>query len=207
MGLFSFLIGERKVKGHIGYFGLADWWLSSFSDHERRYIQGRYQPLGLSGNSLTSGDLSCSSQSVVRFLCGLAGWFGKPGDRRIACRILAKAEELSANEEHALDRHFLYGEKLSLYYKDREDPAFLDKAIQACKEQISVADRAARAFHAEYKGQALPGHKGYQQLAIILEKQNQFNEAITLCSRAAEQGWAGDWEKRIGRLQKKRKST
>jgi hypothetical protein len=58
-------------------------------------------------------------------------------------------------------------------------------------------------FFKEYKESPLPSHKGYQQLAIILEKQGKLEEAIKLCKQAAEQGWAGDWEKRVERYRKK----
>ena len=34
----GFLKGKKRVKGSIGYFGLEDWWLSAFSEDERRYI-------------------------------------------------------------------------------------------------------------------------------------------------------------------------
>jgi hypothetical protein len=50
---------------------------------------------------------------------------------------------------------------------------------------------------------SLPGHKGYQQLAVILEKQGRFQEAIDLCTQAAQQGWGGDWEHRIERNAKR----
>lgn len=78
----------------------------------------------------------------------------------------------------------------------------LEKAIEACRQQISLADAAASAFHAELKWDALPSHKGYEQLSIILEKQMKFVETIELCTQAAKQGWPGDWEKRIERCRK-----
>ncbi len=124
MSLFGFLSRKKRVSGTIAYFGLEDWWFSAFSEHERRYIQQRFQPLGSSGNSVTSGDISYTSQSVGSFLSALAGWFGKKEDRPIAYRILEKAEELSKTESQILDIHFLYGEQLALYYKDRDNPTF-----------------------------------------------------------------------------------
>ena len=38
-------------------------------------------------------------------------------------------------------------------------------------------------------------------MAVILEKQGNYNEAIALATQALEQGWAGDWEKRIAQVQ------
>ncbi len=203
MVLFSFFSKTKRIKGLIGYFGLEDWWLSEFSDDERRHIVETFQPLGSSGDSLTSGDISYTSQTGVGLLQNLSGWFGKEKDRYIAYKLLAEAEELSKTEGSILDAHFLYGQKLAIYYKDRDEPGGLENAIEACKQQISIGKEAAEAFLKEYKESPLPSHKGYQQLAIILEKQGKFDEAIKLCKQADEQGWAGDWEKRVERYRKK----
>jgi hypothetical protein len=199
VGLLRF--SKRRIKGNIGYFGLADWWLSAFTDEERRYIRERFQPLGFSGDTLTSGPPT--SQTSIGFLSALAGWFLKADDRAIAYKILEKAEELAKEVTPVLDRHFMYQTKLELYYKDRDKPGYLENAIEGCLQQIELAPQAADAFRAAYKGSPLPGHRGYQQLAIILEKQANFREVIVLCARAQKEGWAGDWEKRIERCRKK----
>ena len=203
-GLFGF--GQKAIKGEIGYFGLEEWWLSAFSDDERRHIQDRYQPLGATANTLTSGDISYTSQTVVGFLCTLASWFSREDDRAIGHKILAKAEELADDSTPILDRHFMYQTKLELHYKDRDKPGHLEKAVVACLQQIELAPQAREAFKAEYSafGNApLPSHKGYRQLAIVLEKQMKFREAIGVCAQAEKQGWAGDWQHRIERCGKK----
>lgn len=203
MGLLSFFSKPKKTKGLIGYFGLESWWLSEFTEDERRHIIATFQPLGSSGDSLTSGDISYTSQTAVGLLHNLAGWFSKKKDRPIAHKLLGKAEELSETEGSVLDAHFLYGQKLEIYYKDRDIPGYLEKAIEACNQQIAIGERAAKAFRKEYKDSPLPSHKGYQQLAIILEKQGKFDGTIELCRKAEKQGWAGDWAKRIERCRKK----
>lgn len=203
MGLLDFFSKPKKTKGLIGYFGLESWWHSEFSEDERRHIAATFQPLGSSGDSLTSGDISYTSQTAVGVLHNLAGWFSKEIDRPIAHKILKKAEELSETEGSVLDAHFLYGQKLGIYYKDRDIPGYLEKAIEACNQQIALAEKAAKAFRTEYTDSPLPSHKGYQQLAIILEKQGKFDETVELCRNAEKQGWAGDWAKRIERCRKK----
>ena len=110
-------------------------------------------------------------------------------------------------ETQILDVHFLYGQKIKIYYKDREKQEYLEKAIEACKQQIKIAPKAAKAFRTEYKDSSLPSHQGYKQLAIILEKQGHFREAIELCVQADKEGWAGDWQKRIERCKKKLKKA
>lgn len=204
MSLFS---KNRKVNGLIGYFGLEDWWSSEFNDEERKHIVETFQPLGSSGQALESGEISYTSQTAVALLQNLSGWFSKEKDRSIAYKLIEKAEKLSKTEGSILDVHFLYGHKLSIYYKDRDSPGGLEKAIESCKQQIAISKKAAKEFLREYNGSPLPSHKGYHQLAIIFEKQGKFTEAINLCKQAAEQGWAGDWEKRVARCKKKEKKA
>ena len=102
-----------------------------------------------------------------------------------------------------LDLHFSIQEKIIIYYKNREIDNNLETAIKACEEQIDFAPKAKKAFNTFYKNEPLPSHKGFEQLAIIKEKQGKFSEAISLCKIALNEGWSGDWERRIGKLNKK----
>ncbi len=203
MGLLDFFFKSRKTKGLIGYLGLEEWWSPEFSTDERRYIIETFQPLGSSNDSLISGTVSSTRQTAVGLLRSLAGWFTKEKDRPIAYKFLKKAEELIKSEGSVLDAHFLYGRKIEIYYKDRNKPGYLEKAIEACNQQIALAEKAAEAFRREYKESSLLAHKGYKQLAIILEKQKKCKETIELCEKARKQGWTGDWAKRIERCRKK----
>lgn len=208
--MFGFSSKKSEIKGEIGYFGLQDWWLSTFSQGERDRIEDVFHPLGADPNSrsLTQGDISYTSQTDAGLLQALAGWFNNPRDRAIAKKIITKAEELVTTGGNVLDRHFTLSEKMVIYYRERDNtPDALEKAIQACKEQIAIAPEAASAFLKEYPHQSLPAHAGYRQLRIILEKQGKFNEAIDLCERAKTQGWADDWDKQIVTLKKKKDKT
>lgn len=49
----------------------------------------------------------------------------------------------------------------------------------------------------------LPSHHGYKQLAIILEKRGDYGDALAICEQAKGQGWKGDWDSRIVRLEKR----
>ena len=46
-------------------------------------------------------------------------------------------------------------------------------------------------------------HVGFKQLRIIEEKRGNYQKAIELAKSALNQGWAGNWEKDIERIQKK----
>ncbi|MCA9374610.1 hypothetical protein KC725_05625 [Candidatus Peregrinibacteria bacterium] len=211
MGFFDFLYPYRRIKGEIGYFGLSEWWLSSFSEKERAHILKTFKPLGLTisvdsldDNSLISGEIESTTQTAVGLLSALAGWFASEEDRTIAYRILKKAEELIGDEINILDQHFFYQSKIQIYYRHRNrDSEGLSIARQACRQQIRLAPQAAIAFRKEYANSPLPCHVGYEQLAIIYEKEKKYNSVIELARKAKSQGWNGDWEKRIARCKKK----
>ena len=199
MSLLDIFRIRSKPKGIIGYFGLTEWWKDTFSEFEREYIGQRFQPIGEPPGSLTRGYITSREDTVVSFLRNLAGWFTKDKDRHLAYKLLDKAEELIPESTKTIDAHFLYQSKIMIAYMDRDKPGGLEKAIIACKQQIKCAREAAIAFKNEHIGETLPGHKGYQQLIIILEEEKKFSEAIKICTEAMEQGWFGDWEQRIKR--------
>jgi hypothetical protein len=196
--------GSQQIKGSIGFLGLGDWWLSNFSEAERGYIVKTFQPLGSSGDSLIKGDISYTSQTPIGLLSALAGWFNKKDDRTIAYRMISKAEEMLRDSNNIIEIHFLYQSKLETYYRNRDnDPDAIEKTIEACKQQIEISTTTKDALMEAYENSPLPRHKGFEQLAIIEEKQEQFETAINLSKEALRQGWAGDWEKRIQRCLKK----
>ncbi len=194
---------KRDNGGPIGYFGLAEWWQETFTEAERQYIETTSaSPTGPS--SLTQGEVTYRSGTPEQLLTALATNFYKPHDRGIAHRMLAKAEQLAEAAGNVLDLHFAYHTTIKTSYATRDtDPAALEAAIAACEKQIALAPQAALAWGREYPGEGLPAHTGFTQLAIIREKQQNHAEAIRLSRLALEQGWAGDWEKRMARNQKR----
>jgi hypothetical protein len=211
---------RKRIGGEIAFYRLQDWWLSSFTSEEHDYIIRKYKPLGTgTSNGLINGSISWSSQSAISFLQNLSGWFNNPRDRHIALRILNKAEELSGKlhfgggtgnltkeeADNILDHHFLYLQIIKTFYPLRNSqPGALEKVIEACRNQIDLSSLAEKAFRKNYRGEPLPVHTGYEQLAIILEKQKKFQEALDLCKEASKTKWRGGcWEARIERLSKK----
>lgn len=105
--------------------------------------------------------------------------------------------------EQVLDRHFALQDEIRANYRKRDDaPEFLEKAIAACEQQIAMAEETAAAFRKD-GFTPLPSHVGFMQLAIFREKQKDFEEAIRISKLAKKQRWAGDWQNRIERCQKK----
>lgn len=205
MKLFGRPTGSPKIGGEIGYHNLADWWLSNFGEEERGYIETRYKPLGVGPTEerpLTQGHITHSTGTPTQLLSTLSTWFEDPEDRHIARRLLAKAEGVATG--NTLDLHFVYMQMIKVYYRNRDTQrTSFNIAVNACEKQIAVAHNAAAEFRREYPNQPLPAHTGFEQLAIIREKQKAFDKAIRLATAAKEMGWAGDWDKRIERCERK----
>jgi hypothetical protein len=90
------------------------------------------------------------------------------------------------------------------------------------RDLVSIAGDVAAAFRAQeemlvrhsremkqatkkgtvYK-ERMPSHPGYKRLTIMLEKEGSHSEAIALCKKARSQGWSGDWDTRLARLETK----
>jgi hypothetical protein len=195
-----------QVEGTIGYFGLIDWWLTEFTDEEREYIDLNYNPMGAPPRSLTISKISWTTQTTVSLLTGLAGWFSKADASLIRKRFIKKLiEVIDLTDSDIIDVHFAYAQLMEIYYRARNvDPSALERAIWACEKQIAIAAEAAKAFQeGDFPEPKIPYHKGYEQLAIILERQKNYAAVIRLCNQAKEQRWCGDWEHRIERCERK----
>lgn len=88
-----------------------------------------------------------------------------------------------------------------IYRKRNDDPSALDRSIGLCRAMIARSPEFILLFRE--LGRPLPAHKGFEQLAIILDKRKEYSEAVALCKQAAMEGWDGDWQKRIDRYHRK----
>lgn len=197
---------KQEVAGYVAAYDLSKWWLKAFSEAEREAMTSKYQPMGLSfRRPLTEGEMTRHG-STRSFLTTLAGWFNTPSQRPLAKAIMLKAIE--TDDGDTVDDHFLYSELIPIFYPDREtDPDALNRVIWACECQIAISGKAAKEFLRRglvHKNGTLPSHRGYEQLAIIREKQGRLDDAIKLARNAKKAGWAGDWDKRIQRLEGKK---
>lgn len=199
MTLLRFL--RKKImapQGIIGFFDLADWWLETFTSEEREFIEDRFQMQNNNALiSLTKGKVSFSNERPLRFLSNLAMCSIGYESGATGRKIINKAESYLSATGHPLDIHFFYLSKINIYYGDRDKPEYLEEAILACRNQINIAPKAAKAFKREYRNDPLPSHKGYNQLTLILSESGKHKEVVELCEQAKEQGWGGDWDKRI----------
>lgn len=205
---------KPKINGYIGFFGLVDWWLETFDTNERKSIVNLYPKedsiFGTSRHELIKEKILFTSLTKLGFLSGLATTLlSNKTTRDLGWRVAKTVENYSDNlsSKEILDLHFFYHNLLDIFYRLREkEPEALSIAIEACKSQIQLSEKAAKAYkieNPEDDEDFLPGHKGFQQLTIIYDKQGKFEEAIEVAKQAQEHGWAGDWERRIERYKKK----
>ena len=146
--------GHARVEGELGYFGLSNWWLSTFTKAQRAHVEGAFQTPGLprAARPLTRGKKQLAFRSAAGLLTALAGSLrNAPEHRDVASHILAKAEERAKAEEDTLGLHFAYQEMIRLHFKwrDRFSDA-LDLIFGACHKQIAIAPRAAKTFRELY---------------------------------------------------------
>ena len=192
---------EPEVEGYIGHYGLADWWLSEFTEEERDFIETWWQPFGASGNATLTRGAPGGGRDPYKFLYQLAGWFKRKDQVPLALKMLRKARDFEAAK--VTDKHFFYDTFIEVRYKQRDDdPGALPEVVKACEEMIAIAPLAAQAFRDEQEAmeaqrrkisekaglpfeagefQSLPpSHKGYQQLITIRKKQGDKAEAERL---------------------------
>jgi hypothetical protein len=213
---------ERPVGGIVASMGLTDWWLSTFTSEERDWIEiaiatasrltvgsvGRVNPYPLTGGRILAIDFPVSMNTYTSIMVlhdiGCAIY---PRSRTKGLETLRKAETEGLALMHQHPRylqnvHFVYTSMIQLNYRERTKiPSALAAAIEACQGQIAIAPLAAKMFTEQWG--MVPRHIGYHQLSVICDKQGNWGEAIQLCRQALEQGWAGDWEKRITRYEQK----
>ena len=148
----------------------------------------------------------------LRLVNSLIGLFNIQKHFELARKIAGKGMQLEAQCQELTDVHFFYMNMIKIFYKMRTDiPDALDTTIAYCKKQIDIAPKVAEEMKREFKG-GLPSHTGYEQLAIIYEKQGEYDLALNLCHEAKCAGWGEgvtnpssrpDWDKRIEKIRKK----
>jgi hypothetical protein len=146
---------NSKINGYIGHFGLAEWWLETFTDDEKEYIVNRFRKYHpRSGpNSLLEGDAyipksSTRPSTASSYLNFLTSIFQKPGENSIARKFSKKSLEL-ATYLPDLDNALLW--TIRLNYKARNSISdALDIAINACHRQIKIAPEIAKQHKSDY---------------------------------------------------------
>jgi hypothetical protein len=141
----------------------------------------------------TQGDADYAEFAAARLHARADAW---PARRAKLRREIDTSHELES-------RHFAIQSLIHEAYRLRDSHTeALDDAVAACHEQIDLAPRVAAVMRQRYD-RPLPAHVGFKQLAIILEKQKAYTQAVDLVEQARAQRWDGDWDKRLERLRRK----
>lgn len=182
--------GQRRVGGFIGYFTLGGWWVQTFTDEERAYIEAQLGTMGGPPDThpLTEGTIA-TSQSAADFLHGLVSWFQKSGDASIAERIRAKTEELTrafpaGTPGYYQGRHFTTWVADARELKRKGDTAALERLLMALVDATEAESRA--------KGPSwgvAPWY--YEELAKLYRTRKDYTAEVAILERYQSQPHAG----------------
>ena len=188
------------TAGDIFRYGLDEWWLSEFSQSEREQIADTYRPMGTSGRPLVEGNATRQPElHPGPFLANLATWVAKPALGDLALRIAEKAASFDTLPSDLTQAHFMFANLCKVFYRFRDtQPGAIDKAVWACEQDIALSPKLNPR---SLGGGVVVAHYCFKQLSIIEEKRGNLDRAISLCREAIAQGWNGDWEKRITRIE------
>jgi hypothetical protein len=163
---------SKDVAPKVTFDEMDAWWMSAFTEEEREYI--RKQMRRHNFHPFTFGSPYRALVYPEDQLCAIADWLRKPKAYPLGLRMLHKAEDLAGADIHELFR--VYEAMIDFYYRGRElEPSYLAGAVETCRKQIALG--FAPFTEAVEGGAALPSHRGFEQLAIILERQGKLSSA------------------------------
>jgi hypothetical protein len=118
--------------------------------------------------------------------------------------MLVKDGMLPPNRGEAYDPmpYLICERRIAAVYRSRnDDPTAIERTKALCRVMIERSEEFLQLF-ADLE-LPLPEHKGFQQLAIILDKEGDVLGALEVSRQAEDEGWSGDWDKRIERYANK----
>ena len=161
---------QETTSGLIAYYGLSEWWISTFTEEERKLINDRW---GVAHGRQTSGQLATD------FLNILAGWFRSPEDASIAQRIHCKIDDLGranpvTGPGYYNGRHFttFVADVEALKKDNRFDDAekLLLELVAATEAEDEIAKMGVAPWY-------------YEQLAVVYRKQKDPAKEVAILER------------------------
>lgn len=198
-------MSKTEINGYIKFLKLENFWFNTLSEESRNkiliYLDSSNNDINLlTKESLINTEIFGSSASRISIMGILFSIIDRDSDE-IDKIILDKIEEEAVDEKAKVDLHFIYQSLITQNYKKRESIEYLEKAKYYCLKQIAISEHISN-YYKKNEG-FIPSHIGFKQLSIILEKEKKYSEAINYCKMAINQGWSGDWNNRISKLEKK----
>ncbi|MBR4000515.1 MAG: hypothetical protein IKI93_19480 [Clostridia bacterium] len=206
--MFKSLFSQKtKIKGIIGYLGLEDFWLSCSPEEQKtltKYYQGG---LGSNpGDSPVKGDIVSSTDTAFKYLSAMIGWAVSEKKYELADKIIKAGNDLPVHEAELVDAHFFLQEAAECYYKQRDIRAdALALTIEFCLKDIQLFPKYIKPLKKEIG--CIPRITTFQRLAILYEKNKQYEEAINICRLAIKydlkDSTKGGYPERLEKLEKK----
>jgi hypothetical protein len=197
------------VEGLIGYYGLADWWLSALSGHEREEIEAMWGYMTFQGRSimderlLTRGKVTSNPLSAADFLMVVNHRVMDETTRR---KFLAKVRELRGDDLPGYIRGAHYTEYL------KQAKQLLESGTQ--EEADPIVDTAFTGFEDEARvggGASLTDFDtvppaNYWDFAVLYRKLKDYAREVAILERFTRQKHQteGASGKNLERLEKAR---
>ncbi len=183
-----------KYKGQLNYYGLEDWWLTSFTSVERVHIES-ITSLGKDGSFLTKGNSFMGGISKLTVISDLSTWLSNEDEPDLYLKIHNEGKKF-IHEATLEDQHSFHGDRIAILQRNlRKWDNTYELLKEACYKQIEISEDVAKYF--KKNGSSLPYHQGFHRLAIMLQKEKIHSEVVIICKKALKETWTGDWEKRI----------
>lgn len=201
-------ITESQIKGIIGYLGLQSFWLSCTPEEQDaliRHYQGGFHTTPI--QSPIEGKVTYSCSTKLKYLTATLGWTVYKKNFELSNKIIDAGKELIFGDVNALDVHYFCEQAASCYYRQRKlRTDAVDLTIYFCLRDIELFPEYAKLMQNLYD-HIPPKIMTFQQLAILYEKQGQYQKALEICELAMSYGLEdttqGGYPARVEKLHRK----
>lgn len=186
--------------------GLRDWY-DGLSKQEREKVHDFSTMFGLGGETnLLDEGVRGHNTTQQSYLKNVGAKLVSNKEYDLAAKVLLKG--LDCPDDNPTDRHFIYNSLIDLYYKQRDEREdAIEKCIEYCKADIDSIDEFHQELKEEYEDASLPRIPAFKRLAIIYERQSEFEKALEVCEeairRSLSDGTQGGFEARKQRIENK----
>lgn len=180
------ILKPAKVDGKIRYHELTNWWLATFTEAEREYIDNCYQPMNAPAHTLTQGTQVKREGEIIdtgMFLNGLATWFRNKSDVSIFRRIHEKIDDLGRTQP-LFGAGYVQGRHYVTFVDDVENLKTLGKFEEAEILLLELINATEEEDKSRNWGVA-PAY--YEELAKLYRKNKNLTQEVAILERFAKQ--------------------
>ena len=186
--------------------GLIKLW-ESFTKEEKKIIENYYKYEGLGSIDIFK-DAPGLNNYDFKAIISLIYIGNHKKVYSIAYKSISYLYDNNIWGNNPVDIHFFYNECIYLYYKPKNlDVLDIEKTKEYCYLDIQLTLQEENAIRSIGCGE-FPFMPSFKQLSIILEKENNYDEAIRICEIAIklnlDDDTKGGYIKRLEKLKKKK---